>query len=176
MRSSDRKRGPTLPIETDELKKVLARRVTGVSIVTARDGERVHGMTVSAFSEVSLNPPLVLVCAEKSSHTHPLIAAGKVFALNLLARDQEELSDKFASKEFEFTRFDGLEYETGTTGAPLIPGAIAQLDCRVVAAHDAGDHVIYVGEVHEVRQREGEPLLYYRGAYGSLQKSKEADS
>ena len=159
-----------MPVAADEFKQVLARWASGVSIVTARDGERIHGMTVAAFSEVSLDPPLVLVCADKTSNTHPVIAAGRVFAVNVLACDQDELSNKFASKKDESRRFEGVDYETGETGAPLLAGAIAHLDCRVVAAHDAGDHVIYVGEVHEVRNAEGEPLLYYAGAYGAFAK------
>jgi flavin reductase (DIM6/NTAB) family NADH-FMN oxidoreductase RutF len=157
-----------LAVDVLELKHALARRVSGVAIVTARDGDRIHGMTVSAFTEVSLEPPLVLVCAEKSSHTHPVIARGGVFALNLLARDQSALSDRFASKKDEERRFVGLEYETGVTGAPLLKGTVANLDCRVRAAHDAGDHVIYVGEVVGLRRSEREPLVYWVGAYRGL--------
>jgi flavin reductase (DIM6/NTAB) family NADH-FMN oxidoreductase RutF len=151
-----------------ELKRVLSRRASGVAIVTACAGTRIHGMTVSAFTEVSLDPPLVLVCADKSSNTHPLIAEGGVFAVNVLARDQEALSNRFASKVDEERRFEGLEFERGATGAPLIAGAVAALDCRVVAAHDAGDHVIYVGRVEDLRCSDREPLVYYGGAYQSL--------
>ncbi len=151
-----------------ELKQVLAQRVSGVAIVTARAGDRIHGMTVSAFAEVSLAPPLVLVCAEKCSHTHPVIASGGVFALNLLAADQRELADRFASKRDEDRRFVGLDYESGVTGAPLLSGTLATLDCRVRAAHDAGDHVIYVGEVVDLRRSQREPLVYWAGTYRTL--------
>ncbi len=105
-----------------DLKRVLSRRASGVAIVTARAGDRIHGMTVSAFTEVSLDPPLVLVCADKSSNTHPLIAEGRVFAVNLLARDQEALSNRFASKVDEDRRFEGLAFDRGETGAPLLAG------------------------------------------------------
>ncbi len=125
-------------------------------------------MTVSAFTEVSLDPPLVLVCADKGSNTHPLIAEGKVFAVNILARDQDALSNRFASKKDEDKRFEGLDYDTGATGAPLIADTVASLDCRVVDAHDAGDHVIYIGEVQDLRVSDSEPLLYLRGAYGAF--------
>ena len=121
--------------------------------MTAADGERVHGMTVSDFAGVSLDPPLVLVCADKKSNTLPLIEAGRNFSVNLLAAGQEALSNRFASKEHEWTRFEGLACGRGATGAPLIPGALASLDCRVVALHDAGDHVIVVGQVEAVRSR-----------------------
>jgi len=155
-----------VPVLAEAFKHALARWVTGVTIVTARDGGRVHGMTVSAFTEVSLDPPLVLVCADRTSHTHPLIEAGGVFAVNVLALGQEALSRNFASKKDEHLRFEGLAYESGSTGAPLLAGALVHLDCRVVARHEGGDHVIYVGRVEDVRTREGEPLLYYRGRYG----------
>ena len=82
-----------MAVDVVELKQVLARRVSGVAIVTARAGDAIHGMTVSAFAEVSLAPPLVLVCADKTSNTHPVIARGGVFALNVLARDQAALSE-----------------------------------------------------------------------------------
>jgi flavin reductase (DIM6/NTAB) family NADH-FMN oxidoreductase RutF len=157
-------------IDAETFKQVLSHWVTGVTIVTARDGDRIHGMTVSAFTEVSLDPPLVLVCADKGSSTHPVIAAGKVFAVNVLRNDQAELSNRFASKKEEQTRFDGLAYETGESGAPLIADVVSNLDCRLVAAHDHGDHVVYVGEVVDVRYQGGDPLLYRSGSYGSFEK------
>ena len=157
-----------MPISGEEFKHALSRWASGVTVVTARSGDRIHGMTVRAFTEVSLDPPLVLVCADKKSNTLPLIAAGGVFAVNVLARDQQELSNRFASKEDEWRRFDGLEVDTGATGAPLLRGVVVNLDCRVVAAHDSGDHVIYVGRVEEARGSDREPLLYFRSAYGSF--------
>ncbi len=157
-----------MSFSVDELKQVYSRWATGVTIVTARAGDRVHGMTVSAFTEVCLDPPLVLVCADKSSHTHPLIAEGGVFAVNILARGQGDLSTRFASKKDEHRRFEGLEWETAATGAPLIPGALAAIDCRVADRHEGGDHVIYLGRVEALRLREGEPLLHYRGGYREL--------
>ena len=157
-----------MTVAPDEFKQCLARWATGVTIVTARAGDHIHGMTVTAFTEVSLDPPLVLVCADKTSNTHPVIAEGGVFAVNVLARDQEALSQRFASKEDEDRRFEGLAYETATTGAPILAGTVAALDCRVVNALDAGDHVIYVGRVEALRHSEGEPLLHYAGAYRSL--------
>lgn len=157
-----------LGVSAEEFKAGLALWASGVTIVTARAGEETHGMTVSAFCSVSLDPPLVLVCADKASNTRAVIEKGRCFAANVLARSQEALSNRFASKKDEWRRFEGLEFDSGTTGAPLLRGTVASLDCRLVAAHDAGDHVIFVGEVEEIRSGPGEPLLYFGGRYRSL--------
>ena len=157
-----------MAIGPDEFRQALGRRAAGVTVVTTRAGERRHGMTVSAFAEVSLSPPLVLICADKSSNTLPLIEESGVFAVNLLARDQEALSNLFASKKDEWRRFEGLELDEGPTGSPWLRGAVANLDCRVVAAHDHGDHVVYVGLVEEARWFERPPLLHFRSRYGSF--------
>jgi flavin reductase (DIM6/NTAB) family NADH-FMN oxidoreductase RutF len=155
-------------VSEEEFKACMGCRVTAVSIVTARDGDRIHGMTVSDFTSVSLRPPLVLVCADKNARTLELIRAGRCFAINILAEDQHELSNLFADKSMEDQRFDGLDTAQGTTGAPLISEAQAILDCSLEAEHDAGDHVLCIGRVEEVRIREAEPLVYFKGAYRSL--------
>ena len=161
-----------MTISSDAFKQLCGRWTTGVTIVTARHGDTVHGMTVSAFTEVSLDPPLVLVCADKASNTHPVIAGGGVFAVNILARGQEALSNKFASKKDEWQRFDGLPVDTGVTGAPILQGCVGAFDCRVEAAHDTGDHVLYVGRVEWLRVDEtAEPLLYQSGSYGGFSGS-----
>lgn len=157
-----------MSVSSTQFRDAMSRWASGVTIVTARGGGKVHGMTVSAFASVSLEPPLVLVCADKSSHTHEVIAEGRAFAVHVLATGQEELSTRFADKRQEDVRFDGLEWRPGATGAPILEGGVAVLDCAVSAAHDAGDHVIYVGAVQEVHLRPGEPLCYYGGRYQRL--------
>jgi len=151
-----------------DLKNAFARWATGVTVVTARAGDRIHGMTVSAFTEVSLEPPLVLVCIDKAAKTQSLIEAGGVFAVNILARGQESIAERFASKEAEDQRFSDLECETGVTGAPLLAGSVAQLDCRLESAHESGDHTIYIGEVVDVRFSDGDPLVFYDRGYCGL--------
>lgn len=146
----------------------MARWATGVTIVTARAGDTLHGMTVSDFSGVSLSPPLVVICAEKTSVTHSVIGQGRCFAINVLAAGQEELSERFASKKDEYRRFEGLSLETGMTGAPLLPNVLASFDCSLVATHDAGDHDMYVGQVEEIIVRDLEPLVFYHGRYRAL--------
>ena len=157
-----------MPVTGDEFRAALAHWASGVAIVTSAAGERIHGMTVSAFSSVSLAPPLVLICADKTSNTLGVIEASGVFAANILSAEQRALSNLFASKRDEERRFEGLAWRRGATGSPILAGALAVLDCRVVAAHDAGDHVIYVGRVETAEVRQGEPLLYYGGAYRGM--------
>ena len=157
-----------MSVDAQRFREVLASWASGVTIVTSRNGDRVQGMTVSAFSSVSLEPPLVLVCAEKTSITNELIEGSKAFSVSILAQGQDALSNKFASKKDEFRRFESLDCEDGTTGCPRIPEALAWLDCRVVQAVDAGDHIVYVAEVDAADAREGEPLAYFRAAYRTL--------
>jgi len=157
-----------MPIDQDEFRRCLGSWPSGVTIITSRNGDRIHGMTVSDFSGASLSPPLVTLCCNRDSTTTGLIAEGKCFAVNILAADQQELSNRFASKKLEDVRFEGLECETAETGAPLIPGAVVNMDCSLIATHDAGDHVIYVGQIEAARIHDREPLVYCGGAYRSL--------
>jgi flavin reductase (DIM6/NTAB) family NADH-FMN oxidoreductase RutF len=157
-----------MTVDPERFRTVLGSWATGVTIVTSREGDHVHGMTVSAFSSVSLDPPLVLVCAARSSLTSQLVQRSGVFAVSVLEQDQREISNRFASKKHEDVRFDGLECDDGATGCPHIPGAFATLDCRVSEVVDAGDHCIYIARVEAADTREGDPLLYYRGAYRKL--------
>jgi len=157
-------------VDRDTFRHTLGSWPSGVAIVTsAHAGERL-GMTVSAFSSVSLDPPLVLVCADKASNTNKLIHASRAFTVNILAREQSALSNLFADKKREAIRFDGLVCKTGATGCPLIPDALASLDCKVRDVVDAGDHIVYVGSVEAAAiDAELEPLVYWRGGYQKLE-------
>jgi flavin reductase (DIM6/NTAB) family NADH-FMN oxidoreductase RutF len=155
-------------IDEDLFKRCMGRWPSGVTIVTTRSGAKIHGMTVSDFSGASLSPPLVTICCNLDSMTTRLIAEGHCFAVNVLAAGQQALSNRFASKKLEHVRFEGMEFGEGKTGAPLIPGALANIDCSLVASHEAGDHVIYIGEVELAQLHDREPLLYYAGAYRRL--------
>jgi len=157
-------------ITQEDFKATMARRASAVSIVTSRFRGTIHGMTVSDFAGVSLEPPLALVCADKASITTGLIGEGKCFAINILSDRQEALSNRFASKKDEFRRFEGVEISDGATGAPLIAAAVANLDCELVASHDAGDHIIFVGRVVDVRISNLDPLVYFSGRYASIGK------
>jgi flavin reductase (DIM6/NTAB) family NADH-FMN oxidoreductase RutF len=157
-----------MAIDQEAFKAALRGWASGVTVVTSRSGDRTHGMTVSAFSSVSADPPLVLVCANRSSTTHAIIEEGGVFAVNILASHQQDVSSVFASSKHEETRLQRVGWSEGETGAPLIHEALASLECTVASAHREGSHTIYVGHVQAVHTTDAEPLLYYAGGYRSL--------
>ena len=152
-------------VDPDDFKAGLRRWASGVTVVTARDGELRHGMTVSAFSSVSADPPLVLICANRDSRTNSVISAGGKFTVNIQASDQADVSNTFASSKTEGTRFDSVAWRDGETGVPLIEGASANLECTVVASHEEGSHTIYVGRVEAAQVSDKDPLVYYDGGY-----------
>ena len=157
-----------MAIDQEAFKEALRGWASGVTVVTARSGDKRHGMTVSAFSSVSSDPPLVLVCANQSSTTHGIIEEGGLFAVNILAAHQQEVSNIGASAKLEETRLQQVGWSEGETGAPLIDGALASLECKVASAHREGSHTIYVGHVQAVHTTDADPLLYYGGGYRSL--------
>lgn len=153
-------------IDAARYRKVLGHFATGVTVITAMDGDEPTGMAANSFTSVSIEPPLVLFCAAKSSSTWPRIRAAGHFCVNILADDQEEICRLFATKGAE--RFKGVGWRTGDSGAPVLHDALAWIDCLIDAEHDAGDHLIVVGRCLDMESREGEPLLFYRGGYRNL--------
>jgi flavin reductase (DIM6/NTAB) family NADH-FMN oxidoreductase RutF len=159
-------------VDADLFRKTLANWASGVTVVTSRRGDDVRGMTATAVCSVSLDPPLVLVCIDRSAIMHDFVAQSGVFALNILAREQEHISRACASRQVEESRrLEGIPYHTEVTGSPILDEAIGYLDCRVEHAYEGGDHTIFVGRVEAAGVREGEPLLYFRGGYRSLAES-----
>lgn len=158
-------------IGTGLFRQVMGHFATGVAVLTTRLGGEYHGMTANAVCSVSLDPLLVLVCVDRSAHTHRYVVESGIFALNILANDQEHLSRWFASEE-RLTAPDplaGLPFRTGVTGAPLLEGCLANVDCRVIAQYDAGDHTIFVGRVEAAElDATDQPLVFYRGRYTSV--------
>lgn len=154
-------------IDQAEFRQAMGHWLTGVTVVTATDGDEPVGMAANSFTSVSLDPPLVLFCAGKSSSTWPRIESSGAFAVNMLASDQEEVSRVFATKDAD--RFSGVAYRSGATGSPILTDALAFLDCTIEAKHDAGDHVLVVGRVVDLDvQREASPLAFFRGGYANL--------
>jgi flavin reductase (DIM6/NTAB) family NADH-FMN oxidoreductase RutF len=152
-------------------RKTLGRFATGITIVTTIDAAGApQGITVNSFTSVSLTPPLVLFCIGKSSQSLEPFLACKSFNINILAADQEPLSNRFASKMEN--RFDGTGWHPGANGAPLLPGTLAALECNKFQTVEAGDHYILIGEVTASGAREGEPLLYFASKYRQLQAAE----
>jgi len=163
---------PLSTIDPATFRSVLGRFTSGVTVVTVSDSQHFdHGMTVSAFCSLSLEPPLVLICIEKSASLHDVLAAGNTasqFAVNILEAKQEEVARRFAEEYPD--RFDGVGFTRGTTGAPIIDDCLAVIECEVQSRHPAGDHTIVIGAVIGSATKEGSPLLYYRGGYAALER------
>ena len=156
-------------IDAATFRSTLGRFATGVTVVTARDTSgRDHGMTVSAFCSVSLDPPRVLCCVERSADMYPVIAGASQFAVNILTTAQEAISRRFAEERDD--RFDGLGYTRGVTGCVLLDDILAYLECSVASRFDGGDHMIVLGDVIAAGAADGRPLLYYRGGYAQMER------
>ncbi|MGW4210840.1 flavin reductase family protein [Lentzea sp. NPDC004789] len=151
-------------IDSRQLRDVLGHFATGVAVVTSA-GESGHvGMTVNSFTSVSLSPPLVLVCAKHGSATGQDIERTGTFAVNVLCREQEALSQQFCGPADR--RFDGLPVRCGVSGAPILRSALAYLDCGLEQTIDLGDHRVLVGRVLDAGASAGEePLVFFRGEY-----------
>jgi len=156
-------------VDAEAFKAAMRTWASGVTILTSIAEGQIHGMTVSAFSSVSAQPPLVLVCANQASFTHEVIETSGVFAVNVLAAGQEEVSNRFAMGDAAH-RFEGVAWTAGETGAPLLDGALCNLECRVRNSYREGTHTIYIGEVMDSRVRDDvAPLIYFDGGYRALQ-------
>jgi flavin reductase (DIM6/NTAB) family NADH-FMN oxidoreductase RutF len=156
-----------MAFDRDELRRVMGHFATGVTIVTTHDGAgRCYGFTANAVCSVSLAPPLVLICVDKRAESYPAFERSGAFVINILGAHQEEISRRFAVSGGE--KFTGLACRNAGTGAPVLEGALAWVECRVVAVHEGGDHTIYVGEVEDAGAAEGHPLLFFRGRYHRL--------
>jgi flavin reductase (DIM6/NTAB) family NADH-FMN oxidoreductase RutF len=156
----------------DDFRRAMGRFATGVTVITTRLNNELHGMTANAVTSLSLDPLLVLVCVDKTADTHDILSKAGVFAVNILNKDQAEISNRFAKKEFDGAHgIDDLPHTFAITGAPIIEGSLAYLDCRTTMEHHGGDHTIFIGEVVEAKELgEAEPLLFYRGKYAELRE------
>lgn len=156
-----------MPVTPDEFRAALSRFPSGITVVTSVDATGLaHGITVSSFCSVSLRPPLVLVCIEKTAGSHESVQQTGFFAVNFLAAGQDELSRRFSLPVTD--KFDDVAVRTGLGGAPVLGDALVTLECRLQSVFDGGDHSIFVGLVEEVEIRDGEPLVYFHGNYRDL--------
>ena len=154
-------------IDKNEFRRVLARFAAGVTVVTTKGADgKPYGLTATAFTSVSLIPPLVLVCIGKASESYEHFGAHRVFGVNFLRHHQEDLSQHFAVSGGE--KFATVHWSTKVTGAPILDDALGWLDCKIVASHDAGDHTIHVGEVEAADAHDDAPLVHYAAKYARL--------
>jgi flavin reductase (DIM6/NTAB) family NADH-FMN oxidoreductase RutF len=154
-----------------EFRSALGSFATGVTVITVAYEGEVHGMTANAFSSVSLDPPLVLVCVDQGARTHSHLHAKRRFGVNVLAEDQRVISEYYARPAQDHRRAEreaGARFDRTAHGTPVLNGALAYLECRLHSAKDAGDHTVFIAEVEEVVVRGGNPLLYHRGEYRNI--------
>jgi len=157
--------------ERRRLRDLMARFATGVSVVAARHGPLLAGMTASAVASISIDPPLMMASIARKAETHGAIVGSHAFAISVLADDQQELAECFArpTTAEKLTGFCGASWEEAETGSPVLEGALAFFDCRLAARHDGGDHTIFIGDLVAAGFREdAEPLLWYASAYHRL--------
>jgi len=157
-----------MAISSDAFRKAMGSFATGVTVITTRNAAgKPWGFTVNSFTSVSLNPPLILFCVGNGGESFTNVDEAEFFAVNYLAEDQEGISRQFAAQGMA-DRFEGVGYREGPHGTPLIEGSLGAIQCRKVAAHGAGDHVIVVCEVLDAELRDGNPLLFFRSDYGKI--------
>lgn len=164
-------------MDDQTFKLALRQWVAGVTIVTAKHGDVVQGMTASSFTSVSTNPYLILIAIDKKTGTHPIIEQSGAFAANILHTGQVEWAMRFAGMRPEITdRFFDINYTQAKTGSPIMPDVIGWVDCKLYSAHEAGDHTIFVGEVVDAAGDGGNaPLLYYSRQWGQFSTLPESE-
>ena len=139
-----------------------------MTVVTCVAAGRPLGLAVNSFTSVSLEPPLIAFCVSRKSSTWPKLRLAGTFCVNILSEEQEALSRTFAAPGLD--RFMGLGWSAAPSGAPILAGVLAWIDCSIDAEYDAGDHLIVVGRVRELDvAHEGRPLVFYRGGYGRFE-------
>ena len=153
-----------MPIEKNELRRIMGHFATGVTVITTVSKDAApFGLTANAFMSVSLEPPLLLISVDKKAESYPHFEQSRVFTINILRDDQEGLSRRFAVSGGN--KFEGIAYRRGANNVPILEDTLAHIECRLYASYDGGDHTLYLGEILEAETREGKPLLFYRGGY-----------
>ncbi len=157
----------------EQFRQAMAAFATGVTVITVDDNGRVHGMTANAFTSVSLEPQLVLVCVDHRAQTHAHLTARKRFGINVLSEGQAPISEHYADPERQPRGAEqaGARFDRTPHGTPVLREALAYLECRLQDARDAGDHTIFIAEVEEVVVRQGKPLIFFGSEYHSVGKT-----
>ena len=159
-----------IPVTQSEFRNAWGRFATGVTIITSSEPNGgTHGMTANGVLSVSLDPPLALVCVDKSRNTHRHINDNGWFGISIVRKDQANIAMYYVRDAADRTGDVEVPLEQRDEGPPVIAGALAAMSCKVVAAHDAGDHTIFVGEAVQLTTNDGDPLLYYTGKFGKIE-------
>lgn len=161
-------------LTASDFRKAMGCFATGVTVITVDQDGEVHGMTANAFTAVSLDPVLVLVCVDHRARTHAHLHARKRFGVNVLCRDQQAISEYYArlAETHQHPESAGARFDRTAQGTPVLQGALAYLECRLHSTQAAGDHTIFIAEVEEVVVRDGEPLLFFRSQYRDIEALK----
>lgn len=149
---------------------VMRQFLTGVTAITTTTAEGFHGFTANAVARVSDDPPLLVVCVDRLNRGRDFVLASGLFVVNVLSERQEFLAERLAGRAPGLTRhFEGVPHTLAASGAPILSGSLAWLDCRVAASYEAGDHSLFIGRVHAATADDAlRPLLFFRSAYARL--------
>ncbi len=160
-----------MTLTPSDFRQAMGCFATGVTVITVDQDGEVHGMTANAFTSVSLDPTLILVCVDHRTRTHSHLHARKRFGVNVLAADQQSISEYYARtvETHQHAEEAGARFDRTAHGTPVLHGALAYLECRLQTTQAAGDHTIFIAEVEDVLVREGEPLLYFRSQYRQME-------
>ena len=160
----------TITLDPDKLRQAMRAWTSGVTIVTASHEGEQHGMTVSSFTSIALEPPIIIISLQTGSRTHKLVSQSNAFAVTILAEGQQDISDRFAGRIPDAEdRFVDVETETLASGAPFIKGGLAYIDCRVTQTIPVGTNTLFLAKVAAARgDGEGRPLVYHDGSYQAI--------
>lgn len=158
-------------VDNEVFKNVVGHFASGVTVLTTVDGGKFFGTTASAVSMLSMDPPMMLICLNRSSSTHDAIIRSRAYGINILAEGQGELARHFGQKRGD--KFEGVSYDVSQEGVPLLHGSLATMVCSVAETAQGGTHTIFLGIVTEAHASTGEPLAYFRGTFGRLERTKE---
>jgi flavin reductase (DIM6/NTAB) family NADH-FMN oxidoreductase RutF len=159
-------KNPSIPVDRDSFRQAMRAVASSVAVITTCHGGQLHGMTATAFSSVTADPPTVLIVVNQSTRSHPLISGSRAFVVNFLAQSQRHLSDLFAGKATD--QFRTVDYMSGLNEAPIIKGAAAHLDCETISETTCGTHTIFLARVVGASASQEVPLLYHDGQYKQI--------
>lgn len=165
-----------MSVDREQFVRLMSRFASGVTVVTTRSDSEPHGLTVSAFASVSLDPPMVLICIGNDTRSRAALDEAHAYTVNILSTRQRRLSDRFARSQLSMEkRLEGVDYDTTESGGILFEDSLAWFECRQVERIEGGDHTIYLGEVVAGEVTDGaDPLLYYTGEYGRFTPEEES--